>query len=124
VNRTKLSQLIVYIVRECENHPEFNKQMLNAVLARSDAEAEAKLGHSITGAWYEELPTGPAPFGLEGVLAELLAAKRLRKISGRCGPYGQASLVLGRKARGVDPPSAEERAIADHVIESYVAHRI
>jgi hypothetical protein len=122
VNRTKLAELIVYIVRQCENHPEFNKHMLNELLARADAEADAELGHSITGAWYEELPTGRAPFGLDGVLAELLAAKRLRKISGRCGPYGQPSLVLGRKAREVDPPSAEERAIADHVIESYVAH--
>jgi hypothetical protein len=124
VDRTKLSELIVYIVRQCENHPEFNKHVLTQLLARADAEAEAELGHSITGAWYEELPSGPAPFGLDGIVAELLTAKRLRKISGRCGPYGQASLVLGRKARTVGLPAPEERAIADRVIGSYVAHRI
>ncbi len=122
MNRTKLTELIVYIVRECQNHPEFSKHMLNQLLARADAEAEAELGHSITGAWYEELPTGATPFGLDGVLAELLAAKRLRTIAGRCIPYGQSRLVLGRKAGDVSLPTPEERAIADRVIESYIAH--
>jgi hypothetical protein len=123
VNRTKLSELIVYIVRECQNHPEYNKHMLNQLLARADAEAEAELGHSITGAWYEELPTGATPFGLDGVVAELLAAKRLRTIAGRCIPYGQSRLVLGRKAGGINLPTPEVRAIVDRVIESYVARR-
>jgi hypothetical protein len=71
--RAKFQELIVFIARECADHPSFGDTYLNKALFFSDAVALQTLGRPITGARYQKLPFGPAARALLPVRDELVA---------------------------------------------------
>lgn len=57
----KFKELILYISRKCEAHPDYGSTHLNKILFFADFLAYAKFGQPITGAEYMKERRGPVP---------------------------------------------------------------
>lgn len=67
-NESKLSELILYISKQCESKPHFGKTVLYKLLYFSDFTAYWRLGQPITGVPYQKIEHGPAPKSRDRIL--------------------------------------------------------
>jgi hypothetical protein len=71
-DENKFKELILYIAKKSKDDRKFGAVKLNKILYYSDFKAYRLLGHSITGAEYQNLGEGPAPRQLLPIRSELI----------------------------------------------------
>ncbi len=115
-DEAKFRELILYIADKSKEDPRFGAVKLNKVLYYSDFEAYRRLGQSITGASYQKLSEGPAPF-------QMLPQRRIVLDSGDaemvCRPYftGTQHRLVAQRSPREDLFDKEELDIVDQVIK-------
>src|SRR3954463_16026178 len=90
----RLRELLLYVVRKCEDDPRFGAVKLNKILFYSDFYAFANFGKAITGAQYMKLPQGPAP-------KNLIPARKKLEESGALEVFKKPTFFGGHQTRFV-----------------------
>lgn len=116
-NTRKLTNLILFIARQCEGDRTFGSVKLNKILFYADFAAFRTLGAPITGARYQHLPEGPALAAMVPVIRDMTAGGKAREIQGTEGPKHRRLVAL------VDPDiglfSAAEIALVTEYITKF-----
>jgi uncharacterized phage-associated protein len=117
MDERKFGELVLYIAKKSEDDPRFGNTKLNKILYYSDFAAYRRLGRSITGDVYQNLPNGPAPRHLLAVFATLERSGAIDHERRSVGPYIQKRVVAKR------PPdesvlTEEELRIVDEVLDA------
>ncbi len=87
IDRTKLSELILYFARRCDMQSSWGKTKLCKMLFHADFEAFRKYSQPITGAPYFRMPQGPVAKAALAMIDELVASGRLALIDREVGDY-------------------------------------
>lgn len=112
----KLQELMLYVAEKSLEDPSFGAVKLNKILAFSDFQAYAVLGHAVTGVPYQKLEHGPAPRPVGHLLRELVEAGDAQLVPRGRGPHVQQRLVALRRPN-LNVFSGPEIAVVDDVID-------
>jgi hypothetical protein len=114
----KLAEMTLYFAKKSQQDPKFGKVKLVKLLAYSDFEGYARLGHPITGAMYQKLEYGPAPRDLPGTLESMQASGDLVVQSVPKGAYTQMRYIPKREP-DTSVFTSEEIALMDEILERF-----
>lgn len=112
----KLQELMLYVADKSLADPSFGVIKLNKILAFSDFQAYALLGHAVTGVPYQKLEHGPAPRPLPALVRELIDAGDAQLLPVGRGLHTQQRLVALRRPN-LSLFSGPEIAVVDDVLD-------
>ena len=69
----KFREMVLYIMHECAEDPEFGLVKLSAIMYKADMDCYLATGRSITGATYIKGTEGPFPKQLPRLVGEMIA---------------------------------------------------
>ncbi len=115
----KYGELVLYVAQACKDHQLFGTIKLNKILFFSDVAAYHRFGKTLTGTHYTKEIFGPVPEGIDEVVSQLEASRRVTPVE-RPMPDGtmqhRITPLPGARVDMTLLPAAE-RVLVDEVID-------
>jgi hypothetical protein len=115
-DEAKFIELVLYIAQSTMDDPDFGSIKMNKALWRSDFNAYARYGESITGATYIKLEFGPAPHQLPPLLTQM-QERRIAELAEQTIAGFDSKRIVALRPADVEVFTPRELALIHSVID-------